>query len=366
MIPFFDYRPEYRRHAGEIAAAVQRVFDSGRLILGPEVEAFESEFAAAMGAAGAVGVASGTDALVLAFRALEIGPGSEVLAPANAGVPPIAAIRATGATPVFVDVESDTLSIDPRAVAAAVGPKTGCVLAVHLYGAPAATDALLEITGRHGLPLVEDCAQAHGARLDGRPVGAQGALGCFSFYPTKNLGALGDGGAVVSDDPALLERIRLQRMYGYPAGQRQSVVEGLNSRLDELHAAILRVKLPHLASVNAERRDLAARYDARLAGSMLAPVPVRPAAEPVHHLYVVRTENRAAVMASLERHGIGYGLHYEHAVHRMPAYQGMGPAAGGLPVTEAACATVLSLPIYPGLPDEVYDRLDGVLEDLRS
>jgi len=374
MIPFFDYGPEYRRHAAEIEEAVRRVLGSGRLILGPEVEAFEAEFASAMGVTGAVGVGNGTDALVLALRALEVGEGSEVIAPSNAGVPPIAAIRAAGATPVFVDVEPETLTIDPAAVDAAVGARTGAVLAVHLYGQPAAVGALLEITGRYGLPLIEDCAQAHGALLDGRPVGSLGSLGCYSFYPTKNLGAFGDGGAVVGNDPALLDRIRLQRMYGYPAGQRRSIVEGLNSRLDELHAACLRVKLPHLRAVNAERREIAARYDARLEGTALRPVTTRPGAEPVYHLYVVRTEDRAALQAALQRHGVGNALHYEHAVHRhyehavhrMPAYRELAPAEGALPVTERACETVLSLPIYPGLPVTVFERLDGVLEELGS
>ena len=195
MIPFFDYGPEYRRHADSIAEAVRRVFHSGRLILGPEVEAFESEFARATGTAGAVGVGSGTDALVLALSALEA-RGGEVITVANAGVPPVAAIRQAGATPVFVDVEPHTLTLDPQALAAAIGPRTVCILAVHLYGQPAALDAMLDVAGKTGIPLVEDCAQAHGAVYHGRPVGSLGTFGCFSFYPTKNLGAYGDGGAV--------------------------------------------------------------------------------------------------------------------------------------------------------------------------
>ena len=365
MIPFFDYGPEYRRHADSIAEAVRRVFHSGRLILGPEVEAFESEFARATGTAGAVGVGSGTDALVLALSALEA-RGGEVITVANAGVPPVAAIRQAGATPVFVDVEPHTLTLDPQALAAAIGPRTVCILAVHLYGQPAALDAMLDVAGKTGIPLVEDCAQAHGAVYHGRPVGSLGTFGCFSFYPTKNLGAYGDGGAVVGNDTRLLDSVRLQRMYGFPDGERRSIVEGINSRLDELQAAILRVKLPALSAANDERRAFAARYARTLATSGCVPTATREDTAPVHHLYVVRCEDRSRVAAALECHGVGHSVHYAHAVHLMEPYRGFAPELGALPVTERACASVLSLPLYPGLPEEVFERLERALADLAS
>ncbi len=365
MIPFFDYRPEYARHADEIQRAVRRVCESGRLILGPEVRAFESEFAAAVGCDGGVGVASGTDAVELALRALGVGAGDEVVTTANAGAPPVAAIRATGATPVFVDVDPRTLSIDPAGVRAALGPRSACILAVHLYGFPAPLDGLLEAATAAGLPLVEDCAQAHGALWRGRPVGSWGTLGCFSFYPTKNLGAFGDGGMVVGADAELLGRLRSLRVYGWQGSTRSSSIEGRNSRLDELQAAILRVKLPHLAAANAERRALAERYAVELEGAPGRLVQPHPESEPVFHLCVVRCEQRSRWRTAFEAAGIGYGLHYEHAVHTMPAYESLGPGRGALPHTEAACAAVLSLPLYPGIDAEVFERVRRVVDGLR-
>jgi len=365
MIPFFDYRPELSRIADDIRGAIHRVLESGNLILGPEVEAFETEFAGAMGAGGAVGVASGTDAIELALRALDVGPGDEVITSANAGVPPVAAIRASGATPVLVDVDPATLSIDPAAVRAALGPRTACVLAIHLYGLPAALDALLEVTRSAGVPLVEDCAQAHGALWDGRPVGTLGALGCFSFYPTKNLGALGDGGLVLGNDPGLLERVRRGRAYGWSPGTRNSETEGRNSRLDELQAAILRIKLPHLGAVNAERRALAGRYTELLGGVSASIVDPLPKSVPVFHLYVIRCEQRSRWTDALDRAAIGYGVHYEQPVHTMGAYAFLGLGAGSLPHTEAACDSVLSLPLYPGLDETVFERLGAALGELR-
>ena len=310
-------------------------------------------------------MASGTDAIVLALRVLGVGAGDEVITTANAGVPPVAAIRATGARPVFVDVDPETLTIDPRAVAATLGPRSACILVVHLYGSPAALDAVLEVAAGAGLPVVEDCAQAHGARWNGSPVGTHGTLGCFSFYPTKNLGSFGDGGIVIGNDPDLLQRLRRERVYGWAAGTRRSVTEGLNSRLDELQAAILRVKLPHLAAVNAERRALAARYSELLAAAPGRIVRPRRGSEPVFHLYVVRCDERSRWSAALEAAGIGYGLHYEHAVHTMEAYAFLGVEQGALPHTEAACDSVLSLPLYPGMDDEVFERIRDALNDLR-
>jgi len=357
MIPYFDYRPAYRRIKPEIDAALQRVLDSGRLILGPEVEAFEHEFAAFLGAPGAVGVNSGTDALILVLRALGLGAGDEVITTANCGVPPVAAIRAAGAQPRFVDVRPDTLLIDPGGLEQARSPRTRAVLAVHLYGQPADLDPLREFARRHGLSLVEDCAQAHGATYRGATVGTLGDAGCFSFYPTKNLGAYGDGGAVVSPDLDLLERVRRLRMYGF-GSDRHAYVEGLNSRLDEMQAAILRVKLAHLAEDNAERRRLAERYLNRLRGAAGLRLPQTVAnREHVYHLFVVQATDRAGLIEGLERDAVGYGIHYPEPVHLMQAYGFLGLGRGALPVSEQASRRVLSLPLYPGLETTAQDRV---------
>jgi dTDP-4-amino-4,6-dideoxygalactose transaminase len=363
MIPFFDYLPEYRRVRAEIDESVRRVLESGRLILGPEVEAFEAEFAAHVGVSRAVGVASGTDALSLALLALGVEPGDEVITVANAGVPPVAAIRSIGAVPRFVDVRSSDLQMDSAAIESAVGPRTRCVLPVHLYGQPAPLDGILEAASALGLPVVEDCAQAHGATYAGRHVGGFGRIGCFSFYPTKNLAAFGDGGICVSDDPEIEQRLRMLRGYGY-RGDGIAHVEGRNSRLDELQAAILRARLRHLDRVVGERRVIARRYLDGLSGSSLdLPEPVAPG-DPSYHLFVVRSTRRADLTAALDRAEIGHLVHYPHPVHRMEAYRFLGYREGDLPVTVAACASVLSLPLYPGLETERVDRIVGTVLDV--
>jgi dTDP-4-amino-4,6-dideoxygalactose transaminase len=355
MIPYFDYRPEYVRLKEELDGAWAHVLASGHLILGPEVRAFEREAAEAVGARGAVGVASGTDALTLALRALAIGPGDEVLTVANAGVPPVAAIRAAGAMPRFVDVEPGTLLLDPGRLEAALTPRTRCVLAVHLYGQPVAIGPLLELATRHGLPVVEDCAQALGATWRGRPVGSFGAVGCFSFYPTKTLGAFGDGGLVVTSDPDIEERLRMLRMYGFRE-DRHAHLEGCNSRLDELQAAILRVKLRHLPQALSERREIARRYREGLEGRCRL-VDLCEDATHAWHLFVVRPKNRSRVIEALERAGIGYGIHYPEPVHLMEAYRFLGCERGALPVSEEASRQVLSLPIFPGLAAEAVETV---------
>jgi len=362
MIPFFDYRPEIAPIAGEIDAAIARVLASGRLILGPEVEAFEHEFAAWVGAPDAVGVASGTDAISLALRALGIGAGEEVLTVANAGAPPVAAIRASGAIPRFVDVDPESLLLDPALLERALGPRTRCVLPVHLYGRAAPMEPILAFAARHGLAVVEDCAQAHGARPQGHHAGTRGAIGCFSFYPTKNLGALGDGGACVTGDPALAARLRRLRMYGFD-GDRVAHVEGVNSRLDELQAAVLRVKLRRLDHHLSRRHALASAYRRALEGSSIrCPEPPEPA-EHAWHLFVVRPLDRARAIAALDRHSIGHAIHYEHGAHRMEAYSFLGYRAGDLPQTESACASVLSLPLYPGLDDRAVTAVAAALRE---
>ena len=356
MIPFFDYRPHYQAVRQEIDEAIRSVLDSGQLILGPEVEAFEREFAAFVGSEGAIGVNSGTDALILALRCLGVGAGDEVLTVANAGVPPVAAIRAVGAVPRFVDVSPRTLSLDPNLLEQARTERARCVLPVHLYGHPAAMAAILDFAAAHELPVVEDCAQAHGARIAERHVGTFGRVGCFSVYPTKNLGAFGDGGAVVSSDPALLERLRMLRTYGF-RGDRSSHIEGVNTRLDELQAAVLRVKLRRLAEDLATRRDLAAQYiDGLRHTGLTLPEPDKDLTH-AFHLFVVRSRNRRRLIRALESRKIGYGLHYAEPVHLMPAYAFLGSSAGQLPATEAACREVLSLPLYVGLDREKVDRV---------
>jgi dTDP-4-amino-4,6-dideoxygalactose transaminase len=359
-VPFFDYRPLHRRLEAPIEAAIRRVVASGQLILGPEVRAFEAEFAAWVGARAAVGVASGTDALELALRALGIGAGDEVLTVANAGVPTVAAIRAAGATPRFVDVDPDTLLLDPAGLEAALTPRTRAVLPVHLYGQPAPLEPILAFARRHGLRVVEDCAQAHGARIGPRHVGSFGDAGCFSFYPTKNLGAYGDGGMCVTGDPEIEERLRRLRSYGFDA-QRSALCEGRNSRLDELQAAILRAKLVHLDAVLEERRALARRYREALAGGACEPVAEREGVAHAYHLFVVRAAERERAQRALADAGVGSAVHYPEPVHRMPAYAFLGYAAGSLPRTERACARVLSLPLYPGLSDEALARAISAL-----
>ena len=362
MLPYFDYRPEYRRLREELDAAWRRVLESGRLVLGPEVEAFEREFGDWLGVAYAVGTNSGTDALILALRALGIGAGDEVLTVANAGVPTVAAIRAVGALPRFVDVDPGGLLLEPARLEAACSARTRCVIPVHLYGQAAPLDPILAFARGRGLSVIEDCAQAHGTRYRGKPVGSFGEAGCFSFYPTKNLGAYGDGGLVVTADAGLAQQVRRLRMYGFD-GDRHAHVEGLNSRLDELQAALLRVKLRHLDGALRERRALAARYRAALRGSRFG-LPEGPAeGDTSPHLQVVLAPDRARAIGALERAEIGWGIHYPEPVHTMEAYRFLGVAAGQLPVTELACRQVLSLPLYPGLPETEVDRVAAVLLD---
>jgi len=331
-------------------------------VLGPEVAAFEREFAEYVGSPHAVGVGSGTDALVLAFKALEIGPGDEVITVANAGVPPVAAIRASGATPRFVDVQANSHVMDPDLLGAAITGRTRAILPVHLYGQPADLDAISRCASDRGLSLVEDCAQAHGARYRGAHVGGRGSFGCFSFYPTKNLGALGDGGMVVTGDAGRAEQLGMLRMYGY-RDDRHAHCEGLMSRLDELQAAVLRVGLSHLDESLAARRALAQQYQEGLADCGYGVPHEMEGTTHAHHLFVIETPERARVTDALKRAGIGFAIHYPEPVHRMEAYGFLGYGPGDLPVSEASATRVLSLPLYPGL---ARDDVERVIEVLRS
>lgn len=363
MIRYFDYRPEYERLKSRIDAAIARVIASGSLILGPEVEALEREVAARVGVDHGVGVNSGTDALTLALRSLELGDAAEVITVANAGVPPVAAIRNAGAQPVLVDVDPATLLVDLEALAAARTARTRAVLAVHLYGQPVPLAPLLRFADSHGLSVIEDCAQAQGATYRGRPVGSFGAIGCFSFYPTKNVGGYGDGGMCVTRHAGLAGRLRGLRMYGFRAGDRHAHSEGTNSRLDELQAAILRVKLAVLEENLAERRRLAKLYEEALSGGAARPLAVHPDGRHGYHLFVVRVPRRDAVIAALEGAGIGYGIHYPEPVHRMRGYAFLLSASGSLVESEAACRDVLSLPLYPGLSDRDVERVARTVRD---
>jgi dTDP-4-amino-4,6-dideoxygalactose transaminase len=348
-IPFVDLQVVYHLLQGEIDTAVSRVLSSGWYILGEEVRQFEEEFAAYLGVAYVVGVASGTDALLLALRALEIGAGDEVMTVSHTAVATIAAIELSGATPVFVDVEPQTYTLDPSLLEAALTPRTRAIVPVHLYGQPADMRPILEFARRHGLVVIEDCAQAHGATYNGQRIGTLGDAAAFSFYPTKNLGAIGDGGAVVTNRSDLAERLSLLRQYGWRE-RYVSEIAGYNSRLDELQAAILRVRLGHLNAQNQTRQQLAQQYFDSLCDLPLTLPQARENAKHVFHLFVVETEYRDALREHLQARGIATGIHYPVPVHLQPAYQRLGYQRSSLPVTEKLVGQILSLPLYPGMP----------------
>lgn len=362
MIRAFDYRRELADYRQEVDAAVARVLDSGWLILGPEVAAFEREFAAYLGTEHAIGVSSGTDALILALRALDIGPGDEVVTPANTTVPTAAAIRAVGAVPRFADVDGDSLLMTAETLRPAMTTRTKAVVPVHLYGAPVPMREILSLARENGAAVVSDCAHAHGARWCGQPVGTMADIGCFSLYPTKNLGACGDGGLCVTGRADLAERLRTLKNYGYDS-DRIARCDGLNSRLDEIQAAILRVKLRHLDDGNLQRRSIAERYRAGLAGTPFRLQEVDADQWHVYHQFVIRCPDRPAVIRQLQRHDIGYGIHYDPPLHRMPAFARFHENARPLPVVETASPQVLSLPLYPGLTFDEVDRVLAVLRD---
>ncbi|MGL4461596.1 MAG: DegT/DnrJ/EryC1/StrS family aminotransferase [Planctomycetia bacterium] len=364
MVVFNTLKPLHDALGAELTAAAARVVEGAWYILGAEGEAFEREFADYCGTAYAVGVANGTDAVELALRAAGVGSGDEVITVALTAVATVCAVERTGATPVLVDVDPATATMDPAAAEAAVTPRTRALLPVHLYGHPADMDRLTALAERYGLHLVEDCAQAHGARWRGRRVGSIGACGAFSFYPTKNLGALGDGGAVVTNDPATADRLRRLRNYGQK-NRYQHVERGVNSRLDEMQAAMLRVKLPRLDEHNDARRRIAALYADRLpdvAGDLILPRAVGPI-EHAYHLYVARSRRRDELRNRLTQAGVETQIHYPTPVHRQPAYLDLGMAAGSLPVTERLAAEILSLPMYVGLTDGDVDAVAASFDE---
>ncbi len=342
-VPFSPLTP--REDMTDIRAAIARVLSSGRFILGPEVEAFEHEFAAAAGADCAVGVGSGTDALALILRALGIGPGDEVITtPLSAAYTALAVLMA-GARPVFADVDKERLTLDPGQIAPAVTPRTRAVMPVHLYGQPADMEAIRDIASRHNLAVIEDCCQAHLATSGGRPVGTLGVAGAFSFYPTKNLGALGDGGAVVTNDRSLASRIRRLRSGGQSDTYRHDEA-GVNSRLDELQAAVLRARLPFLKPWTAIRRRLAGLYRQELGTASVRTLSELDQGH-VYHLFVVRSARRADLQRHLTREGVETLVHYPVPVSQQKALREAQPAP--CPNAEAACEEVLSLPLRPSL-----------------
>lgn len=356
MIPFLDLGAAYRELAGDIDAAVARVLASGWYVGGQEVEAFEAEFAAYTESAHCVGTGNGLDALVLALRACGIGPGDGVIVPSNTYIATWLAVSAVGATIQPVEPDPATHNIDPARIAAAVTPDTRAILPVHLYGQPADLDPILDLARKHGLRVIEDAAQAHGARYRGRRIGGHGDVACWSFYPGKNLGALGDAGAITTGDAGIAERIR--RLGNYGSAQKYVHVErGVNSRLDPLQAAVLRVKLAVLDDWNDRRRAIAAAYGEGLAQSGLGLPHVPNWAEPVWHLYVVRSPGRDALQDRLARAGVGTLIHYPVPPHMQQAYADLGLAPDALPLARQLAGEVLSLPIGPQLGQDEAQKV---------
>jgi dTDP-3-amino-3,4,6-trideoxy-alpha-D-glucose transaminase len=350
-VPFMSLVPG--EDATAVRRAIDRVIERGWFVLGPEVEAFEHEFAAASGAAHAIGVGNGTDALALIFRALGIGAGDEVITTPLSAAYSALAVMMAGARPVFADIDPARLTLDPEQIECAVGPRTRAILPVHLYGQPADMAAIERIAARHSLAIVEDCCQAHLATAGGRAAGTIGVAGAFSFYPTKNLGALGDGGAIITSDPALAERLRRLRNGGQ-ADRYHHLEPGINSRLDEIQAAILRERLSRLSGWTDRRRALAARYRLRLAG---APVEVPPELDRGHayHLFVVRSSARRELQAHLAARGVETLIHYPVPIPSQPALASANPAA--CPVATRMCDEILSLPLHPALREDDIDHV---------
>jgi dTDP-4-amino-4,6-dideoxygalactose transaminase len=348
-IPLVDMAAEHRSIAVEVSRAVADVLADGRFILGPQVEEFERAFATFTGVGHAVGVSSGLDALRLALLALDIGPGDEVILPANTYIATALAVTAVGARPVLVDCDPQTYLLDPAGVEAAITTRTRAVIPVHLTGQAADMDPLLELAVRHRLQVVEDAAQAHGAAYKGRPCGSVGTVGCFSFYPSKNLGAYGDGGMVTTDDGDLAGRVRRLRNYGQ-AARNHHVEQGLNARLDTIQAAVLLVKLAHLPAWNKARAAHAALYRDLLAGLDRLTFQQRaPWSTHVHHLLVVESDDRDALRGHLAAAGVQTGIHYPVPIHLQPAYTDLGFRRGAFPNAERLAERILSLPVYPQL-----------------
>ena len=364
-VPFVDLRAQYAGIEHEIAEAMQRVLASSSFVGGPDLDAFEEEFAAYCGARHAIGVANGTDALHLTLRAFDIGPGDEVITAANTFIATAAAIEMVGARPVLVDVDPETHTIDPIHIGAAITPRTRAIVPVHLYGQPADMDPIMAIAERYGLIVIEDAAQAHGAEYRGRRVGSIGHAACFSFYPAKNLGAYGDGGAITTNDSALLSAMQRLRDHGRTSKYEHATI-GYNSRLDNLQAAVLRVKLRHLDDWNRQRRQVAAWYAEALADTGVGIPAVRRGSTHVYHLFVITAPDREVLAARLREEGIATGIHYPLPLHLQPALRHLRYRLGQMPNTELEAVEILSLPIYPELAREQVEQVAGVIRATRT
>jgi dTDP-4-amino-4,6-dideoxygalactose transaminase len=363
-VPLVDLSRLDEAILAEAQATFERLLRAGAFTFGEDLEAFEAEFAEYCGVAHGVGVSDGTNALRLALLALGAGPGSEVITVPHTFVATVEAIAATGAQPVFVDIDPGTRCMDPARLAEAITPRTAAILPVHLYGRPAPLDEILAAAG--DVPVIEDAAQAHGAELGGRRIGRLGTAAAFSFYPTKNLGAMGDGGAVVTDDPELAATVRSLRHHGAdPDDANRHLRHGSTARLDNLQAALLRLKLPHLDAWNDARRAAASRYRDALAELPLVLPPGDPeGGRHVYHLFIVEVEERDRLLAELREAGIGAAAHYPTPAHLQPAWSDLGYPVGSLPHAEAAASRCLTLPIFPGITDAEVDRVAGALADL--
>jgi dTDP-4-amino-4,6-dideoxygalactose transaminase len=363
-VPMVDLKAQYQRIRPEVDAAMARVVANTSFIKGEDCTLFEKEFAAWCTASHAVGVANGTDALILALKAYGVGPGDEVVTVANTFIATGEAILLNGARPVFVDVDPVTFTMDPSALEKAITPHTKVILPVHLYGHPADMTRIVEVAQKHGLPVLEDAAQAHGATVGGRRAGTLGHAACFSFYPGKNLGAYGDAGAVVSNDGGFIARVRQIANHGGGTNKYDNVVLGTNSRLDTLQAAVLRAKLPHLDLWNDERRQRAAAYTEALRDVPGLILPrEREGAQSVWHLYTVRTPDRDGLQNHLKSRNIGTAVHYPRPIHLQPAMAAAGGKPGDLPVSEQLSREVLCLPLYPELP---LDALTRIADEVRA
>jgi len=363
QVPYLDLKAQYRSIKPEIDAAIFKVLENSQFVLGAEVGAFEREFAAYCGAAECIALNSGTSALHLALLAAGIGPGDEVITVPFTFIASVAAVTYTGARPVLVDIDPRSFNMDPAAIEAAITPRSKAILPVHLYGQTADMDPILEIARKHRLVVIEDAAQAHGAKYKGRPAGSIGDIGCFSFYPTKNLGAYGEGGAVTTNNPDYARTVRMLRDWGQDRKYHHAL-RGFNYRMEGLQGAILRVKLRYLDRWTESRRRIASSYNNLLAGCGLTLPAEMPWAHHVYHVYTLRSDDRDSLQAALQSEGIQTAVHYAIPAHLQPAYADLDYGKGAFPGAEAASAHVLSLPIYPELPETAVATVANAVKRL--
>jgi dTDP-4-amino-4,6-dideoxygalactose transaminase len=360
-VPYLDLKAQYRSIKPEIDTAIARVLESGQFVLGAEVAEFEREFAAYCGTAECIALNSGTSALHLALLAAGVGPGDEVITVPFTFVASVAAVCYTGARPVLVDIDPRSFTLNPAAIEAAITPRTKAIMPVHLYGQPADMDPIMDVARRHGLIVIEDAAQAHGAKYKGRPVGGIGDMACFSFYPGKNLGAYGEGGAVTSNNAEYARTIRMLRDWGQDR-KYHHVLRGFNYRMEAFQGAILRVKLRHLEQWTETRRGIVGKYNQLLADSGVETPKEMPWARHVYHVYTVRSDDRDSLQQALQAAGIQSSIHYPVPAHLQPAYADLGYARGSLPQSEKAAAEVLSLPLYPEMTDAQLEAVSRVVQ----